>query len=87
MAYWAVRSRNFVQHREWMVKSFVVTCGFTSFRLLDKLLIEKFHVDGAVASDLMAWACWSVPLLITEVILQANKIRRGNVAMAHHNKK
>jgi hypothetical protein len=29
MAFLAVKNRNFVQHREWMVKSYVVTCGFT----------------------------------------------------------
>lgn len=25
MAFWAIRNENFVQHREWMVKSYVVT--------------------------------------------------------------
>lgn len=83
MAYWAVRSRNFVQHREWMVRSFVVTCGFTSFRLLDKILVEKFHTDPGQTGDLMAWACWAVPLMVTEVIIQSRKINRGNVALAH----
>src|SRR5579871_2570478 len=32
MAFWAIKNRNFVQHREWMVKTYVVTCGFTTFR-------------------------------------------------------
>lgn len=82
MAYWAVRSKNFVQHREWMVRSFVVTCAFTTFRLVDKLLTQQFHVDAFVSAQLMAWVCWSVPLIVTEVFLQAGKIRKGNAALA-----
>lgn len=79
MAYWAVHNKNFVQHREWMVRSFVVTCGFTSFRLIDKILVEQFHMDGGTAGELMAWACWAFPLMITEVFLQAGKIKKGGM--------
>ncbi|MBI3719954.1 MAG: DUF2306 domain-containing protein [Sphingobacteriales bacterium] len=82
MAYWAVRSKNFVQHREWMVRSYVVTCAFTSFRLIFRLLVEKFHVDPGQTAGLMAWACWAAPLFVTEVILQARKIHKGNIALA-----
>ena len=38
MAYWSVRHKNFVQHREWMVRSYVVTTAFASFRLFFKVL-------------------------------------------------
>jgi uncharacterized membrane protein len=83
MAYWSARSRNFVQHREWMVRSFVVTCAFTTFRLSTKLMTEKFGVDGNAAADLMAWASWSVPLIVAELFLQGSKIRKGNAALAN----
>ena len=82
MAYWAIRCRNFVQHREWMVRSFVVTCGFTSFRLIFRLLVDQLHVDPAMAGNTMAWACWAFPLLVTEGFLQGIKIKRGRVAPA-----
>jgi uncharacterized membrane protein len=81
MAYWSVRSKNFVQHREWMVRSFVVTCAFTSFRLVDKLLVGQLHMDPGASATLMAWACWTFPLMITELFLQGSKIRRGNLAL------
>ena len=75
MAFWAVKHRNFVQHREWMVKSYVVTCGFTTYRIFGDTIRDYFQLSDAVdMSGIMAWACWSVPLLITEVILQAKKI-------------
>jgi uncharacterized membrane protein len=83
MAYWSARSRNFVQHREWMVRSFVVTCAFTTFRLSSRILTEKFGIDGNAAAELMAWACWSVPLIVAELFLQGSKIRKGNAALAN----
>ena len=85
MAYWSVRNKNFVQHREWMVRSFVVTCGFTSFRLIDKILVEQFHMDGGTAGELMAWVCWAFPLMVTEVFLQAGKIKKGGIIQISKN--
>jgi len=83
MAYWSVRSKNYVQHREWMVRSYVVTCAFTTFRLVDKQLTERFGLDPLVSAGLMAWVCWSVPLIVTEIVLQARKISKGNAALAN----
>lgn len=82
MAYWSARSRNFVQHREWMVRSYVITCAFTTFRLFDKIITERFKIDPLTSAGIMAWACWSVPLIVTEVILQGRKIQKGNAALA-----
>jgi uncharacterized membrane protein len=80
MAFWAVKHRNFVQHREWMVKSYVVTCGFTTYRIFGDTIRDYFQFSDAVdMSGIMAWACWSVPLLITEVILQAKKINNTHM--------
>ena len=40
MAYMSIRNLNITQHREWMIRSYVVTFGFTAFRLMDELLIN-----------------------------------------------
>jgi uncharacterized membrane protein len=78
MAFWAIKTRNFVQHREWMVKSYVVTCGFTTFRIFSVTLNSYIQLDyNKDMSGIMAWACWSVPLLVTEVLLQAKKIKKA----------
>jgi uncharacterized membrane protein len=70
----AVRRGQIAQHQEWMIRSYVVTFAFVTFRLLMGLL-EQAHVGTlperlAVAS----WFCWAVPLLVTEAILQGGKI-------------
>lgn len=81
MAFWAIKNRNFVQHREWMVKSYVVTCGFTTFRIFAVTLNAYIQLDyKKEMSGIMAWACWSVPLLAAEVFLQAKKIRKASLA-------
>jgi hypothetical protein len=62
------------QHAEWMIRSYVVTFAFVTFRIL----AEAFEVAqvGTITERLSAasWLCWSVPLLITESILQGRKI-------------
>lgn len=75
MAFWAIKERNFLQHQEWMIRSYVVTYGFTTFRLIfyNVLAFESFPFKQEVGG-VTAWACWAFPLLATEVILQAKKI-------------
>lgn len=62
------------QHREWMIRSYVVTFGFVTFRVLETAFeLAKLGtiVDRMGAA---AWLAWSVPLLITEAVLQGCKI-------------
>jgi len=81
LAFWAIKNRNFVQHREWMVKSYVVTCGFTTFRIFAVTLNGYIQLDyNKEMSGIMAWACWSIPLLIAEALIQSKKIRRAPIA-------
>lgn len=75
MAYWAIKKRNFIQHQEWMIRSYVLTCNFIIFRLIfyGLLGIETFPFKSDVGG-FTAWAGWSVPLLITEFVIQFKKI-------------
>jgi len=75
MAFFAIKNHNIFQHKEWMIRCYVVTFGFVTFRLI---LFALLPIDGfPFKKDLggvAAWACWSIPLLFTEWILQAQKI-------------
>jgi uncharacterized membrane protein len=76
MAYAAIRKRAIERHREWMIRSYTVTFAFVLFRLVDQLLIH-WHAAPADEIDAMtAWACWSVPLLLIEPVLQLRRARR-----------
>lgn len=62
------------QHREWMIRSYVVTFGFVTFRVLT-MALEMVRTGTLVERMAAAsWFAWSVPLLATEVILQGRKI-------------
>ena len=80
MALYAIRTRRIEQHREWMLRSFTVTFAFVTYRLVSSWLRHWIKVpDDPVADDIdtfMAWACWAVPLLIAEPLIQIRTMRR-----------
>ena len=68
MALLAALCRQFAVHREWMIRSYVVTFGFVVFRLVQ--LTNPFHLPNGINAVTNGWLCWAVPLLFAEVILQ-----------------
>ena len=74
LAYAAVRRRQIALHREWMIRSYVVTFGFVVFRLLlDPLMSLGIATPPEIVSA-VSWMCWALPLLVTEVVLSSRKI-------------
>jgi uncharacterized membrane protein len=74
MALVAVRHRAFEQHREWMIRSYIVTFAFVTFRLLDQAMIHWQVAPADEVETFMAFACWSVPLLLAEPLIQLRRI-------------
>jgi uncharacterized membrane protein len=74
LAFIAVRRGLIHQHQEWMIRSYVVTFAFVTFRIFAGGL--QATGVGTLTEQLAAasWFCWAVPLLITEAILQGRKI-------------
>jgi hypothetical protein len=75
MALYAILKRQVQIHKEWMVRTYVVTFAFVTFRVLnDYYLGARLQPDGdrAVA---VGWACWALPLLFTEIVLQLRRMR------------
>ncbi len=73
LAYVAIRKNLIDQHREWTIRSYVVTFAFVTFRAGQVTLVGR-GVDLQTAIGIMAWACWAIPLLVTELVLQGRKI-------------
>lgn len=82
MAYYAVRQRQIQIHREWMVRSYVVTFAFVIFRVFNDYPPMMRWLPDADRSNVLIWACWALPLLVTEVILQLRRMPRGAAATA-----
>lgn len=74
LAFVAIRRHLYDQHKDWMIRSYVVTTAFVSFRIL-YAAFEAAGV-GTRGEHLIAasWLCWSVPLLLTEALLQGRRI-------------
>ncbi|MES1220876.1 MAG: DUF2306 domain-containing protein [Bacteroidota bacterium] len=81
MAYISIRRHNTLLHREWMLRSYVVTFAFTLFRLGDEGL-QALHVGpDDMRATLLSWACWSIPLFITEMVLLFRKLFKSKVVI------
>jgi hypothetical protein len=80
LAYVAVRRRMFAQHQEWMIRSYVITFSFVTFRMVVGVLnyFEMGHRTEHV--NVASWLSWVVPLLLTEAIIQGRKIFARKVA-------
>ena len=74
MGYLSVMRGRILQHKEWMIRSYVVTFAFVNFRWLTDLpiahqLMNKFEERGPT----VIWLSWTIPLLITEIVLSWKK--------------
>lgn len=74
MAYRAIRLRRISQHKEWMIRTYIITLGFVLFRVLNENsfmrdVMPTFEERGATC----IWLSWTVPLFFTEVALQWHK--------------
>jgi uncharacterized membrane protein YozB (DUF420 family) len=78
MALWSIRQRRIHQHRDWMLRSYIVTFAFVTYRICSQLLHDWLNIPYADIADeidkLMAWACWAVPLLLAEPLIQLRAV-------------
>ena len=76
----AIRRGQVALHRAWMMRSYAVTFGFVAFRLINEALAALLApVDPAVGSQfdtIAAWGCWAIPLLLVEVGLGVEALRK-----------
>lgn len=76
MAYYTVRKRLIPLHKEWMIRSYVVTFAFVTFRFLqDYTPLSRVRPEGD-RDTTIAWACWVVPLAVTEMVFHWKRTKR-----------
>ena len=73
MAFLAIRRLLVEQHKEWMIRSYVLTFGFVMFRVVQPALASAGFGIGDQLT-IAAWGCWTIPLLVTELVLQGRKV-------------
>jgi hypothetical protein len=76
LAMLAIKRHLYEQHKEWMIRSYVVTTAFVTFRVVFTALQAAGVGTLSEQLGLSAWFCWAVPLFLTEVVLQGRRILR-----------
>jgi hypothetical protein len=81
-AYIAIRRGKVDLHRQWMLRSYVITFGFVFFRAM--VVSPLFAGLGSLAERLtvLLWLSWTVPLLVTEFVLQWRALRVAGTVRA-----
>jgi hypothetical protein len=74
MAFLAIKRGLTEQHKEWTIRSYVVTLAFVFFRFGAIALGALQPGNELAQAQAMAWACWAGPLLVTELFLQGRKV-------------
>jgi hypothetical protein len=78
MAFRAARNRRFLVHRDWMIRSYVLTWTFVGCRIATNFnLFPALGPEGVTAG---IWVNWIVPFLVCEIALQW---KMGSKTVAH----
>lgn len=67
MAWRAARNRRIDSHREWMLRSYVLTWTFVLCRIVQNP--ELNLISGDLTADVI-WLAWVAPLVVCEIVLQ-----------------
>jgi uncharacterized membrane protein YozB (DUF420 family) len=75
-AFLCIRRRNLKAHKEWMIRSYIITFAFVSFRIIVDYV--PYTAWWGISNDDMAlamiWPVWVVPLLVYEISLQSRNL-------------
>jgi uncharacterized membrane protein len=73
----AVRNGRLTEHRRWAIRSFVLTFGFVTFRLMGALPIYPLSATVLERTTTAVWLSWVVPLFATELAFSWRSGRSG----------
>ncbi len=74
MAYYTIRKGLVALHKEWMIRAYVVTFAFVTFRILSDYGPTSRLQPENDRSLTISWVCWVVPLAVTEMIFQWKRV-------------
>ena len=73
MAWWLAKQRRFIQHKQFMIRSYVCAMAFVYLRLFEKLDrdtgVLSFITDDATRLTVIDWT-WIFPFIIAEFLMQ-----------------
>jgi hypothetical protein len=73
LAYKKALEKDFLSHRNWMMRSYALTLSAITLRLLALILPIWFHIEAFFEYTLIAWLSWTVNLFIAEIIIYSKR--------------
>jgi hypothetical protein len=78
IAYYTALKKNFVLHRQWMTRSYIVTLAFVVSGLLIKTTFVQNLGTFEDISPSLFWLGWAVPLYLYEMFLAGKDVRKNS---------
>ena len=75
-----VKKKNFKAHKNWMIRSYALTLSAISLRLYAMFLPKIVHLGAQEEYAVIAWASWTINLLIAELIIYSQRKRALSIA-------
>ena len=72
------RNKRFAMHQRWMLRCFILLCSAVVIRVMGGMA-TTFGITWPAFDALSAWLCWTVPLLVLEIV--QNSLRRQRSGM------
>lgn len=73
MAYRAIRKGRITQHREWMIRSYIVTFVFVAFRWINEAMGDAEIGTFVERAPTIIYLTIFIPLLVAEILFQWNR--------------
>jgi Predicted membrane protein (DUF2306) len=80
VAYYAILKRRIQIHKEWMVRAYVVTFSFVTFRIFNDYGPTSRLLPADILGVTVAWGSFTIPLFITIVVQQLWRMRSSSGA-------
>lgn len=74
IAFQKIRQKDYVGHRNWMVRSFALTFAAVTLRLQFPLLLGVMQMPFLQAYEIISWSCWVPNLIVAEYIVRRTEI-------------
>lgn len=74
MAFISIKKKKIELHKEWMIRSYVITFAFVTFRVIEDVLKITTEYSNVDVLTLMSWTSWAIPLFIAELFIQGKKL-------------
>ena len=73
-AFVAIKNGKIEEHKEWMIRCYMITLAFVVFRVAIDVLSYYQVTNEPDIVALSSWLSWTLPICITEAVLQGKKI-------------